>query len=275
MENETATRWLTEAEQCAWRTHLEVNRLLTYQLEKDLQPFGLTMNDYEILVNLSESEGVRMRISHLASATLQSKSRPIPPDHPHGERQPGAPGELRVRPPRSVRGPHRPRPGDHAEGRAPPCGLRTTTLHRSSLPRGHDGTLQGPEARRRNLRGHRGSPWRPLGDEQAGGAGTGLRLPASAPTVGRSTRTTRRPGQQGAGVSGEWHEFARVPREGARPLRALPGRALPRRAPPPPRRARHRAAVASTAAPVTAKHTSTGSCPASAPRPPCRPCSPR
>jgi DNA-binding MarR family transcriptional regulator len=59
METETATPWLTEAEQCAWRTHLEVNRLLAYQLEKDLQPFGLTMNDYEILVNLSESEGVR------------------------------------------------------------------------------------------------------------------------------------------------------------------------------------------------------------------------
>ncbi|CAM5351797.1 DNA-binding MarR family transcriptional regulator OS=Streptomyces violarus OX=67380 GN=FHS41_002185 PE=4 SV=1 [Streptomyces violarus] len=75
METETATRWLTDAEQCAWRTHLEVNRLLTYQLEKDLQPFGLTMNDYEILVNLSESEDQRMRMSDLASATLQSKSR--------------------------------------------------------------------------------------------------------------------------------------------------------------------------------------------------------
>ncbi|MDI3417218.1 MarR family winged helix-turn-helix transcriptional regulator [Streptomyces luteolus] len=75
METETATPWLTEAEQRAWRTHLEVNRLLTYQLERDLQPFGLTMNDYEILVNLSESEDQRMRMSDLATATLQSKSR--------------------------------------------------------------------------------------------------------------------------------------------------------------------------------------------------------
>lgn len=75
METETATPWLTEAEQCAWRTHLEVSRLLIYQLEKDLQPFGLTMNDYEILVNLSESDELRMRMSDLASATLQSKSR--------------------------------------------------------------------------------------------------------------------------------------------------------------------------------------------------------
>lgn len=75
METETATSWLTPAEQCAWRTHLEVSRLLTHQLEKDLQPFGLTINDYEILVNLSESDGLRMRMSDLAAATLQSKSR--------------------------------------------------------------------------------------------------------------------------------------------------------------------------------------------------------
>ena len=75
METETATRWLTDDEQCAWRTHLDVSRLLMHQLEKDLQPFGLTNNDYEILVNLSESPDRRMRMSDLAAATLQSKSR--------------------------------------------------------------------------------------------------------------------------------------------------------------------------------------------------------
>lgn len=75
MDTETGTRWLTEAEQCAWRTHLEVSRMLMHQLERDIQPFGLTMNDYEILVNLSESEDHRMRMSDLAAATLQSKSR--------------------------------------------------------------------------------------------------------------------------------------------------------------------------------------------------------
>ena len=74
METETATRWLTDTEQRTWRVHLEANRLLMYQLEKDLQPFGLTMNDYEILVNLSESAELRMRMSDLAAATLQSKS---------------------------------------------------------------------------------------------------------------------------------------------------------------------------------------------------------
>ncbi|MEV7614891.1 MarR family transcriptional regulator [Streptomyces sp. NPDC089799] len=75
METETATRWLSDAEQCAWRTHLDVSRLLMHQLEKDLQPFGLTNNDYEILVNLSEAAEHRMRMSDLATATLQSKSR--------------------------------------------------------------------------------------------------------------------------------------------------------------------------------------------------------
>ncbi|MFI5760355.1 MULTISPECIES: MarR family winged helix-turn-helix transcriptional regulator [unclassified Streptomyces] len=75
METETATPWLSDAEQCAWRTHLDVSRLLSHQLEKDLQPFGLTNNDYEILVNLSESDELRMRMSDLATSTLQSKSR--------------------------------------------------------------------------------------------------------------------------------------------------------------------------------------------------------
>ncbi len=75
METENGARWLSDTEQLAWRTHLEVSKLLTYQLERDLQPFGLTFNDYEILVNLSEAEDRQMRMSDLARATLQSKSR--------------------------------------------------------------------------------------------------------------------------------------------------------------------------------------------------------
>lgn len=75
METENGTKWLTEDEQRAWRTHLDVSRLLMHQLERDLQPFGLTNNDYEILVNLSESDDRRMRMSDLARVTLQSKSR--------------------------------------------------------------------------------------------------------------------------------------------------------------------------------------------------------
>ncbi|GAA0485961.1 MULTISPECIES: MarR family winged helix-turn-helix transcriptional regulator [Streptomyces] len=75
MTTDSDTPWLTDQEQRAWRTHLDVSRLLTHQLERDLQPFGLTYNDYEILVNLSEAEERRMRMSDLAASTLQSKSR--------------------------------------------------------------------------------------------------------------------------------------------------------------------------------------------------------
>ena len=75
MDTDNGTRWLSDEEQRAWRAHLDVNRLLMYQLERDLQPFGLTMNDYEILVNLSESDEHRLRMSDLAASTLQSKSR--------------------------------------------------------------------------------------------------------------------------------------------------------------------------------------------------------
>ncbi|MFF3949445.1 MarR family winged helix-turn-helix transcriptional regulator [Streptomyces sp. NPDC001902] len=67
--------WLTADEQRAWRTYLEVGTLLLHQLGRDLEPFDLTINDYEILVNLSESPQHRMRMSDLARATLQSKSR--------------------------------------------------------------------------------------------------------------------------------------------------------------------------------------------------------
>ncbi|GAA4556321.1 MarR family winged helix-turn-helix transcriptional regulator [Planotetraspora kaengkrachanensis] len=67
--------WLSPREQGAWRAHLAAHRLLSYQLDRELQAFGLSLNDYEILVNLSESPGHRMRMSELADATIQSRSR--------------------------------------------------------------------------------------------------------------------------------------------------------------------------------------------------------
>ncbi|OEV05689.1 MarR family winged helix-turn-helix transcriptional regulator [Streptomyces oceani] len=75
MDTDNGKLWLSDEEQRVWRTHLDVSRLLMHQLEADLQPFGLTNNDYEILVNLSESPEQRMRMSELATRTLQSKSR--------------------------------------------------------------------------------------------------------------------------------------------------------------------------------------------------------
>jgi DNA-binding MarR family transcriptional regulator len=69
------TPWLSAEEQRLWRAHLEVGRLLMYQLERELQPYGLSTNDYTILVELSEAPQRRMRMTDLATATLQSKSR--------------------------------------------------------------------------------------------------------------------------------------------------------------------------------------------------------
>ena len=73
------------------------------------------MNDYEILVNLSESEERRMRMSDLASATLQSKSRLSHQITRMENAGSGPPRELRVGPPRAVRGPHRAGLGHHAK----------------------------------------------------------------------------------------------------------------------------------------------------------------
>lgn len=53
--NDERHRWLSPIEQRAWRAHLAVHKLLEHRLDRELQPFGLSVNDYEILVNLSET----------------------------------------------------------------------------------------------------------------------------------------------------------------------------------------------------------------------------
>ncbi len=68
-------RWLTEDEQRAWRTYIRLAQLLMRQLDRDLHPFGLSMHDYEILVELSEAPQNRMRMTELADRTAQSRSR--------------------------------------------------------------------------------------------------------------------------------------------------------------------------------------------------------
>jgi DNA-binding MarR family transcriptional regulator len=68
-------RWLSAQEQRTWRAYLAAHRLLAHQLDRELQEFGLSLNDYEILVNLSESPEHRMRMSDLADASIQSRSR--------------------------------------------------------------------------------------------------------------------------------------------------------------------------------------------------------
>jgi DNA-binding MarR family transcriptional regulator len=69
-------RWLTVAEQRAWRSYLSATQGLFHHMERDLQNrAGLLQADYEILVRLSEAPGRRLRMSDLSTETLFSRSR--------------------------------------------------------------------------------------------------------------------------------------------------------------------------------------------------------
>jgi DNA-binding MarR family transcriptional regulator len=71
----SAPRWLADDEQRAWRAYIQLAQLLIRQLDRDLHPFGLSMHDYEILVELSEAPQNRLRMTELADRTAQSRSR--------------------------------------------------------------------------------------------------------------------------------------------------------------------------------------------------------
>lgn len=74
-KTQTQARWLTDDEQNAWRAYIRLAKMLMRQLDRDLHPFGLSTNDYEILVELSEAPGNRLRMTELADLTAQSRSR--------------------------------------------------------------------------------------------------------------------------------------------------------------------------------------------------------
>src|SRR6516164_11657316 len=68
-------RWLTPDEQQAWRATIRLSQLLLRQLDRDLNAHGLNGHDYEILVELSVAPDQRLRMTELADATSQSRSR--------------------------------------------------------------------------------------------------------------------------------------------------------------------------------------------------------
>lgn len=71
-----AVPWLDDDEQEAWRAYLEATTRVTDRLNEDLKrTFGLTLEDYEVLVFLSEAPDRRMRMADLAGALLASRSR--------------------------------------------------------------------------------------------------------------------------------------------------------------------------------------------------------
>ncbi|MEV6287470.1 MarR family transcriptional regulator [Kribbella sp. NPDC051770] len=71
----TGTRWLDSEQQVAWRAYLLGTARLMAKLDDDLRQFGLGINDYEILVRLSEAPDRRLRMAELADRLHQSRSR--------------------------------------------------------------------------------------------------------------------------------------------------------------------------------------------------------
>ncbi len=71
----TAPRWLDADQQRVWRTYLLGSARLAQRLDADLRTFGLDLGEYEILVTLSEAPERRVRMSELAEAVHQSRSR--------------------------------------------------------------------------------------------------------------------------------------------------------------------------------------------------------
>ncbi|WP_152360419.1 MarR family winged helix-turn-helix transcriptional regulator [Microlunatus speluncae] len=67
--------WLTEDQQRTWRAYLLGSARLNELLDAGLRRFGLDLAEYEILVVLSESDEEHVRMSDLARAVHQSKSR--------------------------------------------------------------------------------------------------------------------------------------------------------------------------------------------------------
>lgn len=69
-------RWLDVTEDRAWRGYRRMRALLDLRINRDLaHDSGLSEPDYDVLSNLSETEGHRWRLNDLAARMLWSKSR--------------------------------------------------------------------------------------------------------------------------------------------------------------------------------------------------------
>lgn len=70
------SKWLSQREQRAWRAFLLMEREFGGRIAQAIQhDTGLSAADYEVLVNLSEARGGRMRAFELGRATQWEKSR--------------------------------------------------------------------------------------------------------------------------------------------------------------------------------------------------------
>jgi DNA-binding MarR family transcriptional regulator len=70
------TRWLDDEEMRIWRAFVEVRGRVTAELEQSLkQDAGMTLDDYEVLVLLSEAPEQRMRMTAMSESLVHSQSR--------------------------------------------------------------------------------------------------------------------------------------------------------------------------------------------------------
>ena len=128
-------RWLTDDEQRAWRAYIRLAQLLMRQLDRDLHPFGLSMHDYEILVELSEAPRQPAADDRARRPHRAVPQQALPPDQPDGDQGPGQPGGLRGRQARHVRGADRARRGHHrARSRRTTWPASASTSSTSSTP---------------------------------------------------------------------------------------------------------------------------------------------
>lgn len=70
----TATAWLDDTELQAWQAFLRASIRLMERLDSELQPHGISLADYEILVNLAAEPAGELRMTELAARTLVSRS---------------------------------------------------------------------------------------------------------------------------------------------------------------------------------------------------------
>ncbi len=67
--------WLTTDQQKIWRSWLGAVAKIDRHLDEDLRQHGLDLGEYEILVCLSDAPDRKLRMSELAEAVRQSRSR--------------------------------------------------------------------------------------------------------------------------------------------------------------------------------------------------------
>ncbi|MER7573233.1 MarR family transcriptional regulator [Streptomyces sp. NPDC126514] len=71
-----APRWLTDEEQCVWRSYVQATTLLEDHLDRQLQrDAGMPHIYYGLLVKLADSPGRRLRMTELAMYAKITRSR--------------------------------------------------------------------------------------------------------------------------------------------------------------------------------------------------------